>query len=70
MNKLLKILVIIVCVAGGLLIGKSSHIQIEVLGVLEIQDILRFAVVSIFFTWLAWKHLFPTIDKKFPSDDQ
>ena len=66
MSKLLKMLLVIVCVIGGLMIG--SRIHIKIFGVYEIQDILWFLATAVFFTWLAWKHLFPIIDKEFPPE--
>ena len=66
MSRVLKALVVAVCVVGGLMIGSRTHVK--VLGVYDIQDVLWVIAVAVFFTWLAWKHLFPKIDKKFSPD--
>ncbi len=68
MREFLKWLVVVVCVVGGFTIGSSTHVKL--CGVYEIQDLLWIIAFIVFFLWLAWKELFPKIDKKFPPDPQ
>ncbi len=66
MTKILKVLTVLVSVGGGVVIG--SQIHLKVFGVYSVQDILWVLAIVVILTWLAWKFLFPAIDRSFPKN--